>query len=267
MISARVGVSIFFPCYNDAKSIRKLVENAFSTIKKYTKRYEVIVVNDASTDNSQIVLKKLAQKYKRLRLISHPQNLGYGGALRSGFQAARYQLIFYTDGDGQYDVRELPLLLSLITKDCDFINGIKMTRHDPTYRVVIGNLYSFMTRWLFWIPIYDIDCDFRLIKKSLLEKIDLKSSSGSICIELVKKAQRVGAKFRQVSVHHLERRFGVSQFFRLDRILLTFGELTKLWIQLMIIDKLLKKALQMPKQSNYNPEYAKAKQITSYQAS
>ena len=259
MISKSQGVSIFFPCYNDAKSIKPLVENAFSTIEKYTNRYEVIVINDASTDNSKSVLERLSQKYVRLKIISHSKNLGYGGALRSGFKTARYGLIFYTDGDGQYDVRELPLLLSLLTKDCDFINGIKMTRHDPTYRIVIGNLYSFMTRWLFWIPIYDIDCDFRLIRKSLVEKLDLKSSSGSICIELVKKAQRSGAKFRQVSVHHLERRYGTSQFFKMDRILQTFTELTKLWIKLMLIDKLFKKT--------YNLKYAKTKRVASYQSS
>lgn len=256
MIAKTEGVSIFFPCYNDAKSIRKLVENAFSTIKKHTNKYEVIVINDASIDNSKKVLQKLSQKYKHLKVITHLQNRGYGGVLRSGFKAARYGLIFYTDGDGQYDVRELPLLLSLMTKDCDFINGIKMTRHDPTYRIVIGNLYSFMTRWLFWIPIYDIDCDFRLVRKSLVKKLNLKSSSGSICIELVKKAQRAGAKFRQISVHHLERRHDVSQFFRMDRILQTFGELIKLWVKLMLFDKL--------KRINYNPRYAKAKRITSY---
>ena len=258
MISKSEGVSIFFPCYNDAKSISALVENAFSTIKKYTKRYEVIVVNDASDDNSKAVLEKLSQKYKRFRLISHPTNLGYGGALRSGFKAARYQLIFYTDGDGQYDVKELPLLLSLMSSDVDFINGIKMARHDPTYRIVIGNIYSFLTRWLFWIPIFDIDCDFRLIRKSLLNKLDLKNNSGAICIELVKKAQRAGAKFRQVSVHHLERRFGASQFFRIERILHTLGEMLMLWIELMVINKLFKYNLPNATTKKLNSSYQTA---------
>lgn len=267
MISKSEGVSIIFPCYNDEKSIRQLIENAFYTIKKYTSRYEVIVVDDASTDNSKRVLVKLSKKYKHLRIIFHSENQGYGEALRSGFRTARYGLIFYTDGDGQYDIRELPLLLSLMSSDVDFINGIKMTRHDPTYRIVIGNLYSFVTRWLFWTPIYDIDCDFRLIRKSLLKKLDLKSSSGSICIELVKKAQRAGAKFRQVSVHHFERRYGRSQFFRAERILNTLRELLMLWIELMLVGKLLKKTLQMLTRPNYNPKYAKTEKIPFYRAS
>lgn len=233
-------VSIFFPCYNDAESIGPLVKKAFSVIKKYTNTYEVIVVDDASTDSSRILLRQLAKEYQKLRLVFHPKNLGYGGALRSGFKAAKYELIFYTDGDGQYDVSELPILLTLMSEDVDFVNGIKMARHDPTYRIVIGNLYSFFTRWLFWIPILDIDCDFRLIRKEVINKLDLYCFSGAICIELIKKAQRAGATFREVSVHHLERKFGVSQFFRIERILSTLGEIILLWWELMVVKKMAK---------------------------
>lgn len=260
MITKSQGVSIFFPCFNDARSIGKLVENAFSTIKKFTKKYQVIVVDDCSTDGSRKVLERLSQKYRRLKLIFHQKNLGYGGALRSGFRASKYELIFYTDGDGQYDIKELPILLSLMSKDVDFVNGIKMSRHDPTYRIVLGNVYSFLARWLFWIPILDIDCDFRLIRKSLLEKINLQSNSGAICIELVKKSQRAGAKFRQVSVHHLERKFGVSQFFRVERILQTLMKIIILWMNLMVLDKLSKllrlNKLQLPQTEVYNPSNA-----------
>lgn len=263
MLSKKVGVSIFFPCYNDAGSISRLVQTAFSTIKKYTSKYEVIVIDDASTDSSRKVLEKLAKEYKKLRLIFHQKNLGYGGALRSGFKTARYELVFYTDGDGQYDVSELPILLSLMTKDVDFVNGIKMARQDPTYRIFIGNLYSFVIRWAFWLPIVDVDCDFRLVRKSIIKKLNLEINSGAICIELVKKAQRKGAIFRQVSVHHYERRFGTSQFFRVDRILNTLGEVFSLWLRLVVIYKLsrlLKKLrLQLLPPYIYNPSHAQGR--------
>lgn len=235
------SISVFFPCYNDAKSIEKLVSNAFETLKTLTSDYEVIVIDDGSTDNSRKVLKKLAKKYRNLKLVFHDENKGYGGALKSGFQTSSKELIFYTDGDGQYDVRELPLLVTLMTDDVDFINGIKMTRHDPTYRIFLGNLYSFAARWLFWFPTYDVDCDFRLIRSTIIKKINLKSNSGSICIELVKKSQRVRAKFRQVSVHHYERSFGKSQFFHPAHLLSTLGEIINLWVKLMIIDLFLKR--------------------------
>lgn len=231
------SISIFFPCYNDSQSIRKLVEEAFKAVSKISALYEVIVIDDGSTDNSREILINLAKKYPTLKLIFHKRNLGYGGAIRSGFKAAKYELVFYTDGDGQYDVKELPLLLSLMSNDTNFVNGIKMARQDPSYRIFLGNLYSFLVRWIFWVPVFDVDCDFRLIRKDLLNKIKLGCSSGAICIELVKKAQLAGASFRQVTVHHFERQFGSSQFFRWDRLLFTFWDISKLWMKLIVLNK------------------------------
>jgi len=238
-LKQKISISVFFPCYNDSKSIGKLAIDAFSVLQNLTNNYEVIVIDDGSTDNSRKILENLARKNKYLKLIFHEKNQGYGGALRSGFKAASKDLIFYTDGDGQYDVKELPLLVSLMTDDVDFINGIKMTRHDPTYRIVLGNLYSFISRWLFWLPTYDVDCDFRLIRTNTIKKIDLKCNSGSICIELVKKSQLAKAKFRQVSVHHYERPFGQSQFFHPKHLFTTLGEIASLWIRLIIIKSFL----------------------------
>ncbi len=235
-----MSISAFFPCYNDSKTIVKLVEDVILTLKKLTNDYEVIVVDDGSTDQSIKLLKKLKKKYRNFKLVIHERNKGYGGALRSGFAATSKSLIFYTDGDGQYDVKELCVLLPLMTTNIDFVNGIKMVRQDPTYRIFIGNFYSLVVRWLFWLPVADVDCDFRLIRRSVIKKLKLTSNSGSICVELVKKSQREGAKFRQVSVHHLKRKWGRSQFFVPRRILSTFWDLGKLWFQLMIIDRFRK---------------------------
>lgn len=231
------SISAFFPCYNDQGSIGQLIDNTIKTLRKVTTDFEVIVVDDGSKDNSRQILKKYRQKYPQLKLIFHKQNKGYGGALRSGFKTVSKELVFYTDGDGQYDVKELPVLLNLMTDDVNFINGIKMSRQDPNYRIILGNIYSLVARWMFWLPVYDVDCDFRLIRKSVIEKINLENNSGAICIELVKKSQKAGAKFRQVSVHHYKRQWGQSQFFHFRRLLATFSELSRLWLRLMVLRK------------------------------
>lgn len=232
------SISVFFPCYNDERTIGRLVDEAHKTLAALTDKYEVIVIDDGSLDGSQKVLRNYQKKYpETFRPVFHKKNKGYGGALKDGFKNARHELIFYTDGDGQYDVGELPILWGLMTPDVNFINGIKMERQDFVHRVIIGNFYALLMRWAFLLPIYDVDCDFRLIRRSLLRKLALKSDSGSICVELVKKAQRAGAKFRQVSIHHYPRRFGKSQFFNFRHLVKTFRELGLLWRGLMLGNK------------------------------
>jgi glycosyltransferase involved in cell wall biosynthesis len=237
----RPSISAFFPCYNDSNTIGDLVIEAERQLQQLTDDYEIIVVNDGSSDNSADVLRALAAAVPRLRVVTHERNRGYGGALRSGFAAATKDLVFYTDGDGQYDVRELPILVMLLTDDTDFVNGIKMRRQDPTYRIHAGNLHRFLMRWLFWLPIDDVDCDFRLVRRRILEDIDLHSTSGSICVELVKHAQRAGAQFREVSVHHYARKYGRSEFFKPGKILSTYLHLAGMWLALMVLDKIRQK--------------------------
>ena len=118
--------------------------------------------------------------------VTHEENRGYGAALRSGFAAATKDFVFYTDGDGQYDVRELPLLLELVESDIGLVNGYKLGRQDPWHRVAIGFVYNRFARWLFGVNLRDIDCDFRLIRRIALKQCELKSTSGTICIELVR---------------------------------------------------------------------------------
>ena len=231
---AAPSISVFFPCYNDAPTIGGLVRRADAELQRLTGEYEIIVVNDGSKDDSAGVLRQLQLEIDRLRVVTHPVNRGYGGALRSGLAAATKDLVFYTDGDGQYDVGELPVLLMLMTDDTHFVNGMKMTRGDPPYRVVTGNIHRFVTRWAFWLPITDVDCDFRLIRRSIVERLSLHSNSGSICVELVKQAERAGAQFREVSVHHYQRQWGRSQFFTVGRILHTYTDLAVMWFELML---------------------------------
>lgn len=232
-----IAISVFFPCYNDAGSIGLLVEDANDLLKEYTEKYEIIVIDDGSRDESRKILKKLALKIPKMRYIFHKENLGYGGALRSGFKAARYDWVFYTDGDGQYDVKDLRKLLMLVGKKVELVQGYKLKRHDPLYRVWVGSAYQNFSKILFGLKIKDVDCDFRLIKKSTLDKINLTHNSGVICVELVKKLQDNGCRFVEVGVNHYPRLYGHSQFFNYKRIIKTLLELLALWFNLVLLRK------------------------------
>ena len=233
-----LSISVFFPAYNDAPSLPGLIGKTFDVLRAHVEDYEVIVVNDGSVDDTGAVLESLARKHgPRLRIVTHPSNRGYGGALRSGFAAATKDLIFYTDGDGQYDVGELPKLLERLTPGTGLVNGFKLERNDPKHRIFIGNLYNAFARMLFRIRIRDIDCDFRLIRRSLIESIHLTSTSGTICVELVRKLELSGCGVEEVGVHHYARRYGHSQFFRFRSLLTTLAQLGKLWVKLVVFGK------------------------------
>lgn len=233
-MTARPSISVFFPAYNDAGTIPSMVLTALLTLKRLTDDYEVIVINDGSQDHTPDLLEELAQLYPQVRVIHHFKNTGYGGALRTGIAQSRKELVFYTDGDAQYDVRELEKLLPLMTDDVDMVNGYKISRSDPFYRSLLGTMYRLTTKLFFGIRLRDIDCDFRLMRRSIFDRISLKSNSGTICVEMVKKIEASGFRILEVPVHHFHRSYGKSQYFTLRRLLKTLTDLTKLWYELFI---------------------------------
>lgn len=226
---------MFFPAFNDARSIGKLVGDALSVLPTLTDNYEIIIVNDGSADETGRVLNRLAAEHENIvRVVRHETNQGYGAALRSGFDAARKDLVFYTDGDGQYDVREITKLLPLMTEEIDAVNGYKLERGDKLKRKIAGSFYNKLAHLFFLLPVRDVDCDFRLIRREALNRIMLTSTSGSICVELVYKLSRAGARFAQTSVSHYERLHGTSQFFTFSRVSNTLLEFFRLWLRLVV---------------------------------
>ena len=232
-----VSLSIFFPCLNDAGTIASMVSAADEVARAQTYDYEIIVVDDGSTDSSRELLLGLSKHYGRLRLIFHDRNRGYGAALRSAFAAASKEYVFYTDGDAQYDVFELRKLLPIVQTGIDVVNGWKIKRSDPWYRVLIGNAYCELMRVLFRFRVRDVDCDFRLIRTSAVRAIDLQRDTGVICLELVKKLELAGCRFVEFPVHHYYRTHGRSQFFDMPRLFRTGVDILRLWWELMIARK------------------------------
>jgi glycosyltransferase involved in cell wall biosynthesis len=231
------AVSAFFPCYNDEATITALVETVGRTLDKLGVDGEVIVVNDGSSDGSGRVLEELSSTEPKLRVVTHEHNQGYGAALISGFAAATKEWVFYTDGDGQYDPAELTALVEQARDDVDVVQGYKISRADNRFRLVIGRLYHHFVALFFRLRVRDTDCDFRLIRRSKLNEIQLRHTTGVICVELMRKLQDAGARFVEAGVHHYPRQYGRSQFFRLVPVARALWGLAQLWVEVTIRER------------------------------
>ncbi len=227
-------MTVFFPAYNDSGTIASMVVNAVLTASRLTPDFEVLVINDGSRDATPRIADELARLYPQVRVIHHPQNRGYGGALRSGFAHATKTFVFYTDGDAQYDPAEMADLWARMGPGIDLVNGYKISRSDPLHRIVIGRVYHHTVRLLFGLTVRDVDCDFRLMRRAIFDRVTLTKNSGVICLEMMKKIEDAGCVIAEVPVHHYHRAYGKSQFFNLRRIWRTGVDVLRLWWALVV---------------------------------
>jgi glycosyltransferase involved in cell wall biosynthesis len=231
------GVSIFFPCYNDWGTMAGMVMMTLRTARELGVDFDLTVVDDGSGPHTLEVLDEIRRTFPEVRVIEHGRNRGYGGALRSGFAAAEREWIFYTDGDAQYDVRELRVLLEHAGDAVDVVQGYKITRHDPLYRILIGRIYHWIVKFAFGLRLRDVDCDFRLLRRSIFDTIELTRDSGVICAEMMTKIQRAGFRVVEVPVNHYQRAHGKSQFFNFPRVARVGWNLAGLWIETFVLRK------------------------------
>jgi glycosyltransferase involved in cell wall biosynthesis len=222
------SISVFFPCYNEQDNVRRVVSRAVETLEGMGADFEVIVVNDGSADKTGEAADSIAAADKRVWVVHHPQNRGYGAAVQSGIRAAKKDYVFFTDGDGQFDINEIKLLLPMIGQN-DVVCGYRLDRKDPFMRKLNGWLWTKLVCILFRMRIRDIDCAFKLFRTEIFEGMKLSSNSALISAEILARATRRGYRIAEVGVHHYPRTAGKQTGANMKVILKAFKELLKLY--------------------------------------
>lgn len=214
------------PAYNEEKVIEKIVKEAAEVLKNICKEWELIVVNDGSKDKTEEILKDLEKEIKNLKIVSYYPNKGYANALKEGFREAKYNYIFYTDADGQFDLNEIKNYFPLIYEN-DMVVGYRVKRNDPFIRKVASRVYNIIQRFYLGIKPKDINCAFKIFKAGFLKSIPLKSNHFLIDAEFFLRVRERGAKYVEVPVTHFARKEGRSTV-KFKTIFQTFKEMKRL---------------------------------------
>lgn len=222
------SLSVFFPCYNEQANIERVATQALDVLKNTTDDYELILVNDGSRDGTAQKADRLAAENKFVKVVHHATNLGYGAALQSGFKAAKKELVFYTDGDGQFDIREMPPLLELMD-EYDIVSCYRINRQDNLIRKINAWCWTTLVNILFSMRIRDIDCAFKLYKRKIFDEIEISSTGALIDTEILARAIRKGYRVTQRGVHHYPRTAGAQTGANIKVVLRAFKELFRLY--------------------------------------
>lgn len=221
------GISIVLPCYDEEANVADAVRAATRVAERVALEHEIIVVDDGSSDATAAVAAALVEQDRRVRLLVHARNRGYGDALRTGIGAARMPWVFLTDADMQFDLDELEDFLPA-APEADLVVGWRIMRRDPLNRRVNAAAWNWLVRRMFRLPVRDVDCAFKLIRRETLEGVRLEASGAMISTELLVKALAGGARLREIGVHHRARVAGEQSGARLRVVLRAFAELARL---------------------------------------
>jgi glycosyltransferase involved in cell wall biosynthesis len=229
--TVRLSISAILPAYNEELLIEESVAQLADVLGKLTDDFEVIVTNDGSRDRTGAILNHLAENSPetRLRVVTHTRNLGYGAALASGFNTASKELIFFTDGDKQFDVAELAGFLQDMDDQTDLVIGWRRHRVDPPLRRLNAWGWKLLVNGLFGYTARDIDCAFKLFRRSVWQSLTITASGATFSAELLIKARRLGLMFKERPVTHFPRTAGSPTGARPDVIARAFKELLQLW--------------------------------------
>ncbi len=223
------AISAVLPAYNEEALIAATATSVASVLKDLVDDYEVIVVNDGSRDRTQEIVEALSEKDPHIRCVTHPVNRGYGEALRTGFSCATKELIFFTDGDRQFDIREIRRFLPEIAH-ADMVVGYRRPRRDPPIRLAYAWGWKLLVTTLFGYAARDIDCAFKLFRRTVWESIQVKSGGATFSAELLVRARRAGFRIVELPVTHLPREAGKPTGGNPKVIIRAFREL--IWLRL-----------------------------------
>jgi glycosyltransferase involved in cell wall biosynthesis len=221
------AISVFFPCYNEQLNVSRTVENSLGVLKKLDADFEIIIVDDGSSDKTGQIAEEIANREKRVKLVRHRRNLGYGAALQSGFKAATKELVFYTDGDGQFDMNDMPPLLPLM-EQYDIVSCYRLNRQDSLIRKINAWCWTKLVCLLFGLRLRDIDCAFKLYKREIFDHIEMSSTGALIDAEILARASRKGYRIVQKGVQHYPRTAGAQTGAKFRVIFRAFKELFEL---------------------------------------
>ena len=228
---SNISISVFFPCYNEQDNLARVVQQALSILERLKSDFEIIIVDDGSSDSTGQIADELAGQNDRVKVVHHGTNLGYGAALQSGFKAATKKLVFYTDGDGQFDINEMPPLLGLM-EQYDIVSCYRLNRQDNLVRKINGWCWTKLVCLLFSMKIRDIDCAFKLYKREVFDNIKLISTGALIDAEILARAVHKGYRVTQQGIHHYPRTAGAQTGANFRVILRAFKELLRLRSQI-----------------------------------
>jgi glycosyltransferase involved in cell wall biosynthesis len=230
-----LAVSIVLPAYDEEPNIEQAIAEATAAAERLFREHEIVVVDDGSHDRTAALVSAAAERDPRVRLISHPENRGYGEALRTGFLESRLEFVFFTDADLQFDLNELEEFLQY-AGTVDVVAGYRLNRQDRLQRRLMAYAWNLLVRVLFYVPVRDIDCAFKLFDRRVLQEVHIESVGAMVNTELMVKLGRAGASVVEVGVHHRPRRAGKARGANPQVILTAFREVRRMRRRLASLD-------------------------------
>ncbi len=225
------SLSVFFPAYNEEANVENMVRVAQKVLPEVADKWEIIPVNDGSKDKTGEIIDRLAKEDPNVRPVHHEKNQGYGGAVISGYNASRYDYVFFTDGDLQFDLREITLLIEKLDEG-DLILGYRKNRRDPAMRKLNAFMWGSLVKFLFGFQVRDVDCAFKLMKRKVIDKVHLSAGGAMVSTELLARSNKAGFRFVEVGVTHYPRVAGTQTGANFKVILRAFKELFKLYAKI-----------------------------------